>query len=59
MMSCHRITGGLVEIEKWLPPPLAENIAKDASCLAEVCRIFGEQMAKNAADLARLAGIER
>ena len=59
MMTCHFITRGQIAIEQWLPPHLTENVIGDAESLAKVCRIFADQLAQNAADLARLAGIER
>lgn len=59
MMTCHFITRGQIAIEQWLPPHLTENVISDAESLSKVCRIFADQLAQNAADLARLAGIER
>lgn len=59
MMTCHFITRGQIAIEQWLPPHLTENVIGDAESLAKVCRIFADQLAQNAADIARMAGIER
>ena len=59
MMTCHFITRGQIAIEQWLPPHLTENVISDAESLSKVCRIFADQLAQNASDLARLAGIER
>lgn len=57
MRTCHRIIGGLVEIERWLPPELARDIVADAKTIAAVCDIYREHFLKSADTIARLAGL--
>ena len=57
MRTCHLILGGMVEIERWLPPELARNIVADAKMLAAVCDIYRENFMKSADTIARLAGL--
>ena len=59
MKTCHLIERGLVEIERWLPPQLAEEIVRNGETIAEACEAFAHGMRRRSQEIAAMAGIGR
>jgi phage anti-repressor protein len=59
MRTCHLIERGLVEIERWLPPQLAEEIVRNGETIAEACEAFAHGMRRRSQEIAAMAGIGR
>lgn len=57
MRDCHLIERGLVEIERWLPPQLAEEIVRNGETIAEACEAFAHGMRRRSQEIAAMAGI--
>lgn len=56
MMTCHRILGGLVEIERWLPPEWTEEVVVDVETLATVCDMYSKKIREIAAKMKSMTG---
>ena len=59
LKTCHLIERGLVEIERWLPPQLAEEIVRNGETIAEACEAFAHGMRRRSQEIAAMAGIGR